>query len=195
MKTKVLLLGIVATTLLTATTVSAQTPTTSSDKFCRRPKNAPRKERHLNCEDGLGRRQGVWKSYSYYGYLLNEVSYKDNKINGAVTVYYSVTGKVRERSSFFDGKRDGDYATFFYSGQPAAEGEFDYGKRIGEWTFYYNSTGEVRMNGKYVHGKRQGDWKFYNNKGALTKTVEYNKGEVVKTTLPTLPAVADGAEN
>ena len=36
------------------------------------------------------------------------------------------------------------------------------------------------VEGEYVNGKEQGPWRYWNNDGALTKTVEYNDGvEVV----------------
>ena len=162
------------------------------DQYCEKPQYSPRKERHYNCRDALGRRQGVWKSYSYYGFLLSEVSYKDNKINGPVIIYYSTTGKVRERSSYFDGKRDGEYTTYFFSGQTNAEGEYDYGKKVGTWTYYYNTSGETRMTGSYTNGKRDGEWKYYNSKGILIKTVTFKYGEVLSTVVPPQPGAPGG---
>lgn len=176
---------------LVTTTVSGF----AQDLLCERPNYAPRKEKHHNCKDYLGRRQGVWKFYSYYGYVLAEMNFKDNKLNGPVVTYYAVTGKVRERSSYFDGKKDGEYSSYFFSGQTASEGEFDYGKKIGVWTYYYNSTGETRMSGSYTAGKRNGDWKFYSSKGVLSKTVTYKNGEAVKTTVPAKETLANNASN
>lgn len=163
--------------------------------YCEKPQYAPNKEKHRNCKDVLGRRQGVWKFYTYYGYLLSEMNFKDNKLNGPVSIYYAVNGKVRERSSYFDGKKDGEFSTYFISGQTAAEGEYDYGKKIGVWTYYYSSTGETRMTGTYTAGKRNGDWKFYSSKGTLNKTVTYVNGEAVKTTVPAKETLANNASN
>lgn len=151
---------------------------------CAKPEYSPKKDQHMNCVDYLGRRQGLWKVYNYYGYVLSEVSYKDGKLSGSSTIYYSVTGKVRERANYFDGKKDGEFANFFFNGQTNSEGEFDYGKKVGTWTFYYSSTGETRKSGNYVMGKLDGEWKFYNSKGVLLKTVYYKMGEAVKTELP-----------
>lgn len=167
----------------------------AQDLLCERPNYSPRKEKHRNCKDFLGRRQGVWKSYTYYGYVLSEMTYKDNKINGPVTVYYAVTGKIREKSNYFDGKKDGDYSSYFYSGQTMAEGEYDYGKKIGVWTYYYNTTGETRMSGKYTAGKRDGDWKFYSSRGTLNKIVTFKNGEVINTTVPAKTTLADNVSN
>lgn len=175
--------------VLTVTSVMAQ------DQLCERPQYAPHKERHLNCKDFIGRRQGVWKTYTYYGFLLSEITYKDNKINGPVSVYYGVTGKIRERSNFFDGKKDGDYTAYFFSGQVMSEGEYDYGKKIGVWSYYYNSTGETRMSGNYTMGKRDGDWKYYSTKGTLSKVVTYKMGEAINTTVPGRTTLADNVSN
>lgn len=176
---KGLLINIIQLFLLTATSaVFAQ------DQYCEKPAYAPRKERHLNCSDALGRRQGVWKSYNYYGYVISEISYKDNKFNGPVVIYYATTGKTREKSNYFDGKRDGEYTSYFFSGQTNAEGEYDYGKKVGTWTYYYNTSGETRMTGSYVMGKRDGDWKYYNSKGMLLKTVRFKNGETISSTIP-----------
>lgn len=176
---KALILSIMLTALYSAVNTAF-----AQDQYCQKPDFAPRKDKHYNCMDALGRRQGVWKSYSYYGYLLSEISYKDNKLNGPSVIYYSTTGKVRERTSYFDGKRDGEYTTYFFSGQTNAEGEYDYGKKVGTWTYYFNTSGETRMTGNYVNGKRDGDWKYYNSKGVLIKTVKFKVGEVVSTTIP-----------
>ena len=119
------------------------------------------------------------------------MTYKDNKINGAVTIYYAVTGKPRVKCNYFDGKKDGEYSSFFFSGQTMAEGEYDYGKKIGVWTHYYNTTGEVKMSGPYSGGKRNGDWKFYSLKGMLTKVVTYKDGEAINTVVPNQGTLAD----
>jgi antitoxin component YwqK of YwqJK toxin-antitoxin module len=190
LQTKVVIM--LAMLTVSVTSLVAQT---AADLMCSRPEYAPRRERHMNCKDFIGRRQGVWKSYTYYGYLLSEITYKDNKINGPVTIYYGVTGKVREKSNFFDGKKDGDYSSYFFSGQVMAEGEFDYGKKIGVWAYYYNSTGETRMTGNYTSGKRDGDWKYYSSKGTLAKVVTYKMGEAINTKVPNTTTLADNVSN
>lgn len=185
----------IKTLFVLAILVTTIQTTFAQDLFCERPQYAPRKEHHQNCKDYLGRRQGVWKFYSYYGYVLGEMNYKDNKLNGPVVSYFAVTGKVRERSNYFDGKKDGEFSSYFFSGQTASEGEYDYGKKIGTWAYYYNSTGEMKMTGTYSAGKRNGDWKYYSSKGVLGKTVTYKNGEAVKTTVPVKETLANNASN
>ncbi|UPT66136.1 MAG: hypothetical protein M0D57_16845 [Sphingobacteriales bacterium JAD_PAG50586_3] len=108
-----LLTNVMQLLLLTATSVVF-----AQDQYCEKPAYAPRKERHMNCSDALGRRQGVWKSYNYYGYVISEIAYKDNKFNGPVVIYYATTGKTREKSNYFDGKRDGEYTSYFFRAKP-----------------------------------------------------------------------------
>lgn len=164
----------------------------AQDQYCEKPQYAPKKDKHENCMDALGRRQGLWKSFSYYGYLTSEITWKDSKMNGASIIYYATTGKVRERANYFDGKKDGEYTTYFFNGQTNAEGEYDYGKKVGTWTYYYSTTGETRMTGNYVVGKRDGDWKYYTSKGVLLRTVTFKNGETVSTTYPPKPGSTDG---
>jgi hypothetical protein len=69
LQTKVVIM--LAMLTVSVTSLVAQT---AADLMCSRPEYAPRRERHMNCKDFIGRRQGVWKSYTYYGYLLSEIT-------------------------------------------------------------------------------------------------------------------------
>ncbi len=47
---------------------------------CKKPDHAPRNEKHLNCLNDKDQYEGVWKFYSYYGFLLQTIGFDDNKI-------------------------------------------------------------------------------------------------------------------
>lgn len=159
----------------------------NGDLICAKPQYRPRGDKHLNCKDISLRRQGLWKYYSYAGYLLQDINYKDNKMHGECTWYYASTGKIRIKSTYFDGKRDGEYVSYYFNGQTQTEGEYNYGKRTGTWTNYYNTTGETKSTGLYINGRQNGLWKYYLSNGKLQKTVEYNNGQQIKTTYPDPP--------
>lgn len=145
----------------------------------RRPKYAPRKDRHKNEKDEFDRKQGLWKLYSASRLLIAEIEYQHDKKHGLSSRYYPHTGELMEQAEYFDGKRHGEYRKFYYTGSTRSEGEYDFNKRSGYWVNYYHNTGEIRSEGSYNRGKKEGDWKFYNSKGDLKYIYTYKTGVLV----------------
>src|SRR5574339_176770 len=81
----------------------------------RKPKYAPRKEKHRNKTDALDRKQGLWRHYNYLGTLMWEVEYTDDKRNGISRRYY-FNGKVMKETEYVFGIRDGFFKRYDYDG-------------------------------------------------------------------------------
>ncbi len=145
----------------------------------RRPKYAPRKDKHRNVKDDFDRKQGLWKLYSASRLLIAEIEYQHDKKHGMSRRYYPHTGELMEEAEYFDGKKHGEYRKFYYTGAAKTEGEYEKNRRTGYWVNYYLNTGEMRSEGSYDRGKKTGDWKYYDSQGDLKYTYTYEKGVLV----------------
>jgi hypothetical protein len=139
-----------------------------------RPRYAPRKEKHRNKTDEMGRKQGTWKYFNSYGQIMLEIEYQDNARNGVTKQYYQYAKVMRETEYHF-GIKDGVFKQYYYSGQVKTEGAYASGSRSERWTSYY-SDGQMKSEGAYKNGSRDGDWKFYDHKGQLAGTITYKNG-------------------
>lgn len=154
-------------------------PLLLSAQSARRPKYAPRKDRHKNVKDEFDRKQGLWKLYSASRLIIAEITYLHDKKHGQSIRYYPHTGEIMEQAEYFDGKKHGDYRKFYYTGSIKMEGEYELNKRMGYWVNYYHTTGEVRSEGTYERGQKHGNWKYYNSQGDLKYTYKYERGVLV----------------
>lgn len=145
----------------------------------RRPKFAPRKDKHRNVKDDYDRKQGLWKLYSASRLLIAEIEYQNDKKHGMSRRFYPHTGELMEEAEYFDGKRHGEYRKFYYTGATKSEGEYEKNRRSGYWVNYYHNTGEIRSEGSYERGKKTGNWKYYDSQGDLKYTYTYEKGVLV----------------
>jgi len=132
----------------------------------RRPKYAPRKEKHRNASDVKGK-QGLWKFYTRNKELFLEVSYENDSKNGPSIKYFTQTGQPREELNYYFGVLEGAYKSYYFSGEVKPEGEYKKNKRDGQWIFYHDKTGEKSSEGAYENGKKNGEWIFYNRKGEM----------------------------
>lgn len=157
----------------------AATPLLLFGQSSRRPKYAPRKDKHRNERDEFDRKQGLWKLYSASRLLIAEVEYQNDKKHGMSKRYYPHTGELMEEAEYFDGKKHGQFRKFFYTGDTKTEGEYEKNKRTGYWVNYYHNSGGVRSEGNYALGKKTGDWKYYNSFGDLSYVYTYKAGVLV----------------
>ena len=155
------------------------TPLLLHAQSSRRPKFAPRKDKHRNVKDDFDRKQGLWKLYSASRLLIAEIEYQNDKKHGMSRRFYPHTGELMEEAEYFDGKRHGEYRKFYYTGATKSEGEYEKNRRSGFWVNYYHNTGEIRSQGNYERGKKTGDWKYYDSQGDLKYTYTYEKGVLV----------------
>lgn len=140
-----------------------------------RPQYAPKKEKHQNVTDELGRKQGTWKFYNVDGSLGQDIEYLDGVKHGTIKRYYPGQ-KIMTETEYQYGIKEGSYKTYYYGGQLRTEGEFEGSKRISHWTNWY-SNGTMQSEGEYVKGLKDGPWKYYNRKGDIINIVKFIKGK------------------
>jgi antitoxin component YwqK of YwqJK toxin-antitoxin module len=139
-----------------------------------KPKYSPRKEKHRNKTDELGRKQGLWKHYNYLGILAWEIEYADDMRNGVSKRYY-YNGRLMRETEYSYGIKDGFFKRYDYDGNVRAEGEYLNGKKANRWANYY-SSGQIRNEGFYKAGFKEGTWKYYNRKGQLINSIVFKNG-------------------
>ncbi len=140
--------------------------------FEKRPKFAPRKDKHMNATDAKGK-QGTWKEYTMNHELLHETNYENNIKNGPCIRYFTQTAGIKEELNYYYGIREGDYKSYYYTGNLRSEGSYKKNRREEHWIFYYLGTGEKSSEGAYKNGKKTGEWIFYNRKGEMLSKGNY----------------------
>lgn len=118
---------------------------------------------------------GSIKSEKYY------IKKDTEKILVKEVKYYSNHQKQLQ-GEYKDKKRNGGWVYYYSNGNKWSEGSFLDGLDNGLRTTYFEN-GQKRYEGVYNKGKEIGIWKFWDEKGTLVKTVNY---DTVKTTTKTL---------
>src|SRR5712671_4456487 len=101
-----------------------------------KPKYAPSKEKHKNKTDELGRAQGMWMYFNFFGEKIAEIEYVNDRKEGMAKKFYAYN-KIMEEQEYVGGVKDGSYTKYFYSGQTAMEGNYVSGKKDGKWVRYF----------------------------------------------------------
>jgi antitoxin component YwqK of YwqJK toxin-antitoxin module len=117
-----------------------------------------KKQSVFNKSNGIA--QGIQYYYYENGKKMMEQTYKNNIIDGITIYYYEDETKESEG---------------YLKGEPRKE------RKLGHWIYYYRN-GKKKEEGEWKIGGRHGDgniqtgiWKYYDEKGNLIKTEEYNK--------------------
>lgn len=110
------------------------------------------KDEDINRLDSKGKRHGLW-----------EKRYE--------------SGRLRYRGKFFHGKETGDF--YFYENKiinnfPSIKKFFIKGTNVAD-VIFYDIYGKLQSDGQMVGKKRMGVWRYYNNKGDVLLTEEYNQ--------------------
>lgn len=122
-----------------------------------------------------GKRTGKWQ-YFEKGQLSRELDYKDDKLDGKKTIYYS-NGKKEFEETYVNGKRNGEYTGYsMTSGNITQVKHYVDNKLDGEFKTY-SEKGTVTEEGNYKDEKKDGVWKRYDPKGKLIKTQNYVDGK------------------
>jgi hypothetical protein len=111
--------------------------------------------------DGSPKRECVYKGKDTSRELIRETTwYPGRKIQ--------MTGEYKAK------KRDGKWIYYYENGNVWSEGFFRNGKSDGKRTTHYDN-GKIFYEGYYEEDRRVGIWKFYDEKGAFIKSVDYSK--------------------
>lgn len=125
-----------------------------------------------------GKLNGKVTNYSEKGFKEQEFDYVNGQKNGLGTAWYE-SGKIAFQFKYKDDLYY-DGTEYFENGQPRVLMKFSApGKREGKTT-YFKEDGHVWMEGYFKNGKEDGVWHKFNELGAITETIKYKDGEVIK---------------
>ena len=96
--------------------------------------------------------------------------------NGMNVIKYD-NGKVKMQGNSKNGSRDGEWKSFFPDGQLQSDEFFTAGKPDGKVTVYYEN-GKKMYEGENSNGELKGVWTYWDEKGNVTRTVDYSKHPV-----------------
>lgn len=108
---------------------------------------------------------------TWYHYVTTK---KDGKY--ILRTFYPETKQITSEISYLDKKmkkEDGPSKRWYENGNVRSEGKYVSGDKEGLWKYYHRSTGLLSSQGKYKSDKLQGAWKFFDNKGRLSKKINY----------------------
>lgn len=117
-----------------------------------------------------GERQTV-TAYFQNGKKSIEFTIEKDEYDGEYTYYYP-TGKIFKTLHYDKGWRSGDIVAYYSDGTMWYKGTYVKDEYNGTFVRYY-TNGKTDIEFTYVHGELNGLCKYYNNKGALTKTRYY----------------------
>ena len=100
------------------------------------------------------------------------------------------TKKIKENAGYGKAKfyvlesdgitKHGEYKIISYTPpfRKIVKGNYSNGKREGLWVEKYDKSGKkVRFQGTYSNGEKIGKWNYYDSKGSLTQTFDFDKNE------------------
>lgn len=95
--------------------------------------------------------------------------------NNAVRVgqkEYFPDGQLRVEGDLKDNKREGVWTAYYDDGTKWSQNTYKAGKKEGPGKAWFKN-GNVRFEGKYVNDEKKGTWNYYDESGALAKTLEH----------------------
>ena len=98
----------------------------------------------------------------------------DPKIADGMNITRWPNGNVKMQGNYKDGKRQGEWQSFFENGKMNSDEIFIDGQTNGKVTVYYEN-GKKRYEGENNNGKLSGVWNYWDEKGKLTRSVDYSK--------------------
>ena len=121
-------------------------------------------------------RHGLYTEWNRDGRLTKDIEYDNGKAISEYLVEYSGDGytEINRRN----GELSGSWIQWYANGKKSEEGVNKYGKKGGLWTGWYEN-GEKQYQAKYIDGKPDGLYTELDNKGRITKKIEYDQGEIL----------------
>jgi uncharacterized protein len=129
------------------------------------------------------------------GEMGQQLTLKDDKINGEITLFhrcggvseklmyvmgqrhgpgqsYYPNGKKNLTYAFLDDKATGEFVKYHENGQLESKINYKEGKYHGPYTEYH-FNGQLKTQGEYLNGDLQGTWKYFYSNGKLSRTGRY----------------------
>lgn len=132
------------------------------------------------------KKTGTWSYWNDKGQLIQQVSYKNNVLNGIAIDYYDGKQKSSE-GNYVDGQKDGAWQQWYKSGKQLSHNFYLKGQYEGlQRSWYENGTlreesiykygvllnrkgwfasGRIRKIENYANGMRNGEWRLYQEEG------------------------------
>ena len=128
---------------------------------------------------------GNWKYYKT-NRLISEEQFVNGLKDGVSRTFYD-DGKLFEEIHWRFGQKNGLYKAYSKSGKPYMECKMVNDLRDGFCIIYHPSE-EVELEAFYLKNLRHKQWKYFNEKGELSYTLEYDQGILMN------PEVADSIQ-
>lgn len=95
----------------------------------------------------------------------------DSSKIGAKELYDN--GVVKVDMKYKDGKRNGPTYSYYKDGKPWSLNTFENDDLHGPYQTWHEN-GQLYYDGQYDHNRKVGVWKFYDDKGSLIKTMDFD---------------------
>jgi antitoxin component YwqK of YwqJK toxin-antitoxin module len=82
-------------------------------------------------------------------------------------------GAVKVDMKYKDGKRNGPTYSYYKDGKPWSLNFFENDELQGPYQTWHEN-GQLYYDGQYDHNRKVGVWKFYDDKGGLIKTMDFD---------------------
>jgi antitoxin component YwqK of YwqJK toxin-antitoxin module len=82
-------------------------------------------------------------------------------------------GAVKIDMKYKDGKRNGPTYSYYKDGKPWSLNTFEEDELQGPYQTWHEN-GQLYYDGQYDHNRKVGVWKFYDDKGGLIKTMDFD---------------------
>ena len=120
---------------------------------------------------------GIARLFYPSGNLRATFNYKDNMVDGLLTVFYDSPQQTKKAvMTFEEDKIVGNYMEYYDNGARKANIEYDDAKMDGDAEFYYRS-GALKVEAGYKDGLKHGKWRYYNEAGDQIGKEKWKKGE------------------
>ncbi len=103
----------------------------------------------------------------------NDIQKKDTIIQNGEYIKHYKNGVIEMRGMMNNGKRDGLWKSWYDNGLPWSETTFKDGKKNGSTKTWYENE-KVRYTGFYTNDIESGKWNFWDDKGNLFNTKDYD---------------------
>lgn len=138
----------------------------SPDGSCKIFSNKGALKVEFYCCNGLP--EGNIKNYYQSGELNSEGFFEKGKINGIVKEYYK-SGIIKAETEYLNNFPNGTSKNYYESGKLKSKGSYEDGEPVGEH-IAYDRYGNIKNIEFYINGK-------------LKKTEQYEKGNLISTTI------------
>ena len=121
-------------------------------------------------------KHGLYTEWNDDGRLTKDINYDDgNKISEYLVIYEGIGyTEINKRN----GRLSGSWIMWFTNGKKGEEGFYKDGKKSGAWNGWY-VNGEKKYSGKFINGKSDGNYTELDQKGLITKNIEYKNGSIL----------------